>query len=261
MLERELAAVCRKMARAIASGEKKSARIHAGELEPWLGPVKFKPDALFTTDAVGLVHGLAWTSVGGEVLDVECAVVPGGGKLELTGNLGEVMKESCHAAVTYIRSRASALGIDPEFYKNLDIHLHFPEGAVPKDGPSAGAAICLCVVSALTGRPVRSDVAMTGEITLRGRVLPIGGIQEKSMGALRAGIHEILLPEGNVSDLSEIDPQVRNAIHYTAVSHMDQVLEKALESAETTGENPPLPELELPVPAPETVRGGVGIRQ
>jgi ATP-dependent Lon protease len=171
---------------------------------------------------------------------VECSAVPGSGRLELTGNLGEVMKESCHAAVSYIRSRTASLGIDPEFYKNTDIHLHFPEGAVPKDGPSAGAAICLCVVSALTNRPVRCDVAMTGEITLRGRVLPIGGIQEKSMGALRSGIHEILLPEGNVSDLEEVDENVRNAVTYRAVSHMDQVLEIALcplpENAEYSGE-------------------------
>ena len=232
MLERELAALCRKAARGIASGERRSLRLRAGELEPWLGPVKFKPEVNFSTDSVGLVHGLAWTSVGGEVLDVECSVVPGSGKLELTGNLGDVMKESCQAAVTYIRSRTSELGIDPAFHKNTDIHLHFPEGAVPKDGPSAGAAICLCVVSALTNRPVRADIAMTGEITLRGRVLPIGGIQEKTMAALRAGIHEVLLPEDNVSDLAEMDPNVRNAVNFTAVSHMDQVLKKALRPAE-----------------------------
>ena len=232
MLERELAALCRKAARGIASGERRSLRLRAGELEPWLGPVKFKPEVNFSTDSVGLVHGLAWTSVGGEVLDVECSVVPGSGKLELTGNLGDVMKESCQAAVTYIRSRTSELGIDPAFHKNTDIHLHFPEGAVPKDGPSAGAAICLCVVSALTNRPVRADIAMTGEITLRGRVLPIGGIQEKTMAALRAGIHEVLLPEDNVSDLTEMDPNVRNAVNFTAVSHMDQVLKKALRPAE-----------------------------
>lgn len=232
MLERELAALCRKAARGIAAGERKSLRLRAGELEPWLGPVKFKPEINFSSNSVGLVHGLAWTSVGGEVLDVECSVVPGNGKLELTGNLGDVMKESCQAAVTYIRSRTSELGIDPDFHKNTDIHLHFPEGAVPKDGPSAGAAICLCVVSALTNRPVRCDVAMTGEITLRGRVLPIGGIQEKTMAALRNGIHEVLLPEGNVSDLAEMDPNVRNAVNFTAVSHMDQVLEKALCPAE-----------------------------
>ena len=228
LLERELASLCRKTARAVAAGERKSLRLRAGEVGAWLGPVRYKQENLFRVNTVGLVHGLAWTSVGGEVLDVECSAVPGSGRLELTGNLGEVMKESCHAAVSYIRSRTASLGIDPEFYKNTDIHLHFPEGAVPKDGPSAGAAICLCVVSALTNRPVRCDVAMTGEITLRGRVLPIGGIQEKSMGALRSGIHEILLPEGNVSDLEEVDENVRNAVTYRAVSHMDQVLEIAL---------------------------------
>ena len=227
-LERTLASLCRKAAKGIAAGERKSLRLRAGELSEWLGAPKYKATTTFTSHAVGLVHGLAWTSVGGEVLDVECAVVPGTGHLELTGNLGSVMKESCQAAVTYIRSRTSALGIDPDFHKNTDIHLHFPEGAVPKDGPSAGAAICLCVVSALTNRAVRSDVAMTGEITLRGRVLPIGGIQEKTMAALRNGIHEVLLPEGNVPDLEEIDPDVRSAVNFTAISHMDQVLEKAL---------------------------------
>ncbi len=231
MLERELAAVCRKTARGIASAERRSLRLNAGELETWLGPVKFKPEVNFISDSVGLVHGLAWTSVGGEVLDVECAVVPGSGRLELTGNLGDVMKESCHAAVTYIRSRTTELGIDPDFHKKTDIHLHFPEGAVPKDGPSAGAAICLCVVSALTDRPVRCDIAMTGEITLRGRVLPIGGIQEKAMASLRIGIREVLIPEGNVSDLAEMDPRVRDALTFTPVSHMDEVLEKALRPA------------------------------
>ena len=227
-LERTIASLCRKAAKGIAAGERKSLRLRSGELAHWLGAPKYKADKPFAANAVGLVHGLAWTSVGGEVLDVECSVVPGSGHLELTGNLGSVMKESCQAAVTYIRSRTSALGIDPEFHRNMDIHLHFPEGAVPKDGPSAGAAICLCVVSALTNRPVRADVAMTGEITLRGRVLPIGGIQEKTMAALRSGIHEVLLPEGNVADLDEIDPNVRNAVNFTAVSHMDQVLERAL---------------------------------
>ena len=227
-LERELASLCRKTAKGIAAGEFKSLRLRAGELTPWLGSPKFKHEKSLGADAVGLVHGLAWTSVGGEVLDVECSAVPGTGKLELTGNLGSVMKESCHAAVTYIRSRTGSLGIDPDFYKNTDIHLHFPEGAVPKDGPSAGAAICLCVVSALTGRPVRSDVAMTGEITLTGRVLPIGGLQEKSMAALRSGIPQVLVPEDNLPDLDEIDPNVRNALQFIAVSHMDQVLETAL---------------------------------
>jgi len=228
VLERRLAAVCRKAAKGLASGEIRSLRLKAGELEPWLGPVKYKPEPKFGTDSVGLVHGLAWTSVGGEVLDVECSVVPGTGKLELTGNLGNVMKESCQAAVTYIRSRAHQLGIDPDFYKNKDIHLHFPEGAVPKDGPSAGAAICLCVVSAITGIPVRSDIAMTGEISLRGRIMPIGGLREKTMAALRADIHNVLIPADNVSDLAEVDDGVKSALNITAVSHMDAVLDMAL---------------------------------
>ena len=231
-LERRVGDICRKAAREVLEKKKPSIRVTERNLDHYLGREKVFFDAAGNEAQVGIVRGLAWTSVGGEVLDVECSVVPGSGKLELTGNLGDVMKESCQAAVTYIRSRTSELGIDPAFHKNTDIHLHFPEGAVPKDGPSAGAAICLCVVSALTNRPVRADIAMTGEITLRGRVLPIGGIQEKTMAALRAGIHEVLLPEDNVSDLAEMDPNVRNAVNFTAVSHMDQVLKKALRPAE-----------------------------
>ncbi len=229
VLERELASVCRKAAARIASGEAKSLRLKEGELESVLGPVKFKKENYLGESTVGLVHGLAWTSVGGEVLDVECTALSGSGKVELTGNLGDVMKESCHAAISYIRSRARLLGIDPEFYKNTDIHIHFPEGAVPKDGPSAGCAITLCVVSALSGIPVRRDVCMTGEITLRGRVLPIGGLREKTMAALRADIHEVLIPEGNVSDLEEIDQNVRSQLHFTPVSHLDTVINVALD--------------------------------
>lgn len=258
LLERELASLCRKAAKCIAAGERKSLRLRSGELLPWLGSPKVKPEDIFTVDAVGLVHGLAWTSVGGEVLDVECSAVPGSGRLELTGNLGNVMKESCQAAVTYIRSRAEKLGIDPDFHKNMDIHLHFPEGAVPKDGPSAGIAICLCVVSALTDRSVRCDIAMTGEITLRGRVLPIGGLQEKAMAALRNGIREVLIPEGNVPDLEEIDPNVRNALSFTAVSHMDQVLEKALCPPE---EGTPICEAQPAVPPEHREPIGAYIRQ
>ena len=198
-----------------------------------LGAPKFKNSALTLTDSVGLVHGLAWTSVGGEVLDVECAVLPGSGKLELTGNLGDVMKESCQAALSFIRSRCGELGIEPDFNKTKDIHIHFPEGAVPKDGPSAGCAITLCVASALSGVPARGDVAMTGEVTLRGRVLPIGGLREKTMAALRAGIHEVLIPEGNVSDLEEIDPLVRSQLHFTPVKSVDQVIAAALRREKT----------------------------
>ena len=254
-LEREIATLCRKCAKGIAAIEFHSLRLHAGELEKWLGPAKYKPGSPFTADSVGLVHGLAWTSAGGELLDVECAAIPGSGRLELTGNLGDVMKESCRAALTYIRSRTAQLGIDPDFYKNTDLHLHFPEAAVPKDGPSAGAAICLAMVSALTGIPVRADAAMTGELTLRGRVLAIGGIREKTMAALRNGIHEVLLPEDNVSDLQELDEGVRNAVNFTAVSRMDRVLELCLRPAQ---ESAPAVCAEL---HPTAESGKVSIRQ
>lgn len=263
MLERELAALCRKAARGIASGERKSLRLHAGELEPWLGPVKFKPEVNFSTDSVGLVHGLAWTSVGGEVLDVECSVVPGNGKLELTGNLGDVMKESAFAAMSYIRSRAKELGLAPDFYKTNDIHVHFPEGAVPKDGPSAGITICTAIVSALTNRPVRRDVAMTGEISIRGRVLAIGGLKEKTMAALRHGVRTVIIPAENEKDLEEIDQTVRQALQFITVSTADRVLEAALLPA-----GAPEPETAAPsgtdvlaaIPAPKT-RRKPGIRQ
>ena len=179
-------------------------------------------------DPVGLVNGLAWTSVGGEVLQVECNVVDGNGKLELTGNLGEVMKESVHAALSYIRSRARSLGIAEDFYKTKDIHVHFPEGAVPKDGPSAGVTVCTAIVSALTGATVRRDLAMTGEISIRGRVLAIGGLKEKTMAAYRMGVKTVIVPEDNVKDLEEIDPVVRKALTFISVSHADSVLEHAL---------------------------------
>ena len=228
LLERELAAVCRKCAAGIAQGEYKSLNVRAGMLEPLLGVPRYKPDAVYPKDEVGLVRGLAWTSVGGEVLDVEVNVVEGTGHLELTGNLGDVMKESCKAAITYIRSRARQLGIDPEFYKNRDIHIHFPEGAVPKDGPSAGITICIGVISALTGIPVRRDLAMTGEITLRGRILPIGGLKEKTMAALRAGVSTVIIPAGNEADLDEIDQSVRHCLRFITADHVDAILDTAL---------------------------------
>jgi len=227
-LERELGSVCRKTARKIADGECKSVRLKAGALEALLGPEKFKPDSIEKADEVGLVRGLAWTGVGGAVLDVEVVVLDGEGSLELTGNLGDVMKESARAAVSYIRSRTAQLGIAHDFYKTKDIHIHFPEGATPKDGPSAGVAICTAVVSALTGIPVRRDVAMTGEISLRGRVMPIGGLREKTMAALRTGIKTVIIPAENEKDLEEIDPRVRAALNFIAVDHVDMVLESAL---------------------------------
>lgn len=228
ILERQLAAICRKCASGIATGEYKTLTVRAGSLEPLLGVPKYKPDPVHTRDEVGLARGLAWTAVGGEVLDVEVNVVEGSGKIELTGNLGEVMKESAKAAITYIRSRAKSLGIDPDFNRNRDIHIHFPEGAVPKDGPSAGITICIGVISALTGIPVRRDIAMTGEITLRGRILPIGGLKEKTMAALRAGISTVVIPADNEADLEEIDQSVRKALKFVTADHLDAILDVAL---------------------------------
>lgn len=228
LLERRIAAICRKTAAGIVAGEYRTQYVRAGALEPLLGPARYKDTKAGGQSEVGLVHGLAWTRVGGEILDAEVGVMEGTGKLELTGNLGKVMQESARAALTYIRGRAAELGIEPDFYKNKDIHIHFPEGAVPKDGPSAGVTITTGLVSALTGRPVRQDIAMTGEITLRGRVLPIGGLREKTMAALRAGVHTVIIPADNEPDLEEIDPTVRAALNFITVSRADAVLEAAL---------------------------------
>lgn len=228
-LERQLAAVCRKAAGGIAEDKYKSLTVKPGQLEPLLGPARYKPEQLRVKNEVGLVRGLAYTSVGGEVLDVEVSVVDGSGKLELTGNLGDVMKESARAAVTYIRSKAAEFGIDPEFYKNKDIHIHFPEGAVPKDGPSAGVTVCVALVSALMGTPVKSTVAMTGEISLRGRVMPIGGLREKTMAALRAGVQTVIIPVDNLPDLEEIDQTVRRKLNFVPVDRVDGALAAALE--------------------------------
>ena len=227
-LERQIAAACRKAASGIAEGQFKSLSLRSGQFERVLGPAVYKPDEIRRRDEVGLVRGLAYTSAGGEVLDVEVAVMEGTGRLELTGNLGDVMKESAKAALSYIRSRAAVLNIDPEFYKNKDIHIHFPEGAVPKDGPSAGITMTIALISALTGAPVRHDVAMTGEITLRGRVLPIGGLREKTMAALRAGIKTVIIPAENEPDLEKIDPLVRAQLRFVPTEHVDHVLDLVL---------------------------------
>ena len=228
LLEREIASLCRKSAMRLVEGTVKQIRITESNLESYLGIRKYHPENLPATEQIGVVNGLAWTSVGGELLEVEVNVVPGSGKVELTGNLGDVMKESAQAALTYIRSRASILGIDPDFYKNKDIHVHFPEGAVPKDGPSAGVAITTAMTSALSGIPVRRSIAMTGEVTLRGRVLPIGGLREKTMAALRNGIKTVFIPADNVKDLEEIDQKVRAALQFIPVEQVDEVLAKAL---------------------------------
>ncbi len=250
-LERELGALCRKAAARIASGECVSLRVNASQVEKILGTRKFKPESVAAHGAVGIVNGLAWTAYGGEVLEVEAIALAGSGKLELTGNLGDVMKESAHAALSYIRSRASALGIDPEFYKKNDIHLHFPEGAVPKDGPSAGISITTALISALSGIPVRGGIAMTGEVTLTGRVLAIGGLKEKTMAALRSGLHTVIIPAENEHDLDEIDQTVRRSLHFILAENVDSILTSALEINE-------LPILKaqkteaVPAPAPET---------
>ena len=228
-LERQFAEICRKSAMKLLEQEQaKRINVTGSNLEEFLGVRRFLPDRLPCNDQVGLVTGLAWTSVGGETLEVEVNVMDGSGKLELTGNLGDVMKESAHAALSYIRANAEKLGITSDFYKTKDIHVHFPEGAVPKDGPSAGVTVCTAMVSALTGITVRRDVAMTGEISLRGRVLRIGGLKEKTMAALRHGIRTVIIPADNERDLEEIDQTVRRQLNFISAQTVDIVLETAL---------------------------------
>ena len=232
-LERLLAKLCRKAAKRIASGEARRMTVEPGNLEALLGPRRFKDDALSARDEVGVVTGLAWTSVGGETMPVEVAVMDGSGKLELTGSLGDVMKESARTAVTCVRTRAGQWGIQSDFYKTKDIHIHVPEGAVPKDGPSAGVTMATAILSALTGIPVKRDVAMTGEITLRGRVLPIGGLREKTMAAYCRGVHTVVIPEDNASDLAEVDPVVREHVRFVTAETLDTVLQTALTALPT----------------------------
>ena len=228
-LERCCSEICRKAAMQLLEQEKpKRLNVTGSNLELFLGVRKFLPDRLPCTDQVGLVTGLAWTSVGGETLEVEVNVMDGTGKLELTGNLGDVMKESAHAALSYIRANAEKLGVAADFYKTKDIHVHFPEGAVPKDGPSAGVTVCTAMVSALTNTTVRRDVAMTGEISLRGRVMAIGGLKEKTMAALRHGITTVIIPKDNERDLAEIDQTVRKQLNFIVASQIDTVLDAAL---------------------------------
>jgi len=228
-LERSIGEICRKADMKILSQEEpKRINVTGSSLESFLGPRKFLPDRLPGSDQVGLVTGLAWTSVGGETLEVEVNVMDGSGKLELTGNLGDVMKESVHAAMSYIRANARMLGVPGDFYKTKDIHVHFPEGAVPKDGPSAGVTVCTAIVSALTGATVRRDVAMTGEISIRGRVLRIGGLKEKTMAALRHGVRTVIIPKDNEGDLEEIDQTVRRQLNFISARTVQTVLEAAL---------------------------------
>lgn len=229
-LERNIAAICRKAARKILQKKKRSKlTINAGNLESYLGIPKYHDTDKRLEDEAGIVTGLAWTSVGGEVLEVETSVTKGKGELLLTGQLGNVMKESARAGFTYIRSKADKLKISENFYKEFDIHVHVPEGAIPKDGPSAGITMATSMVSALTGRKVAVDVAMTGEITLRGRVLPVGGIKEKVLAAHRYGVKRVLLPNGNKRDLEDVPENVRKSMEFLPVTHMDEVLDLALE--------------------------------
>jgi ATP-dependent Lon protease len=247
-LERRIARMARKIARrraeamsasagraavsgegaAGAAGDDGPTAVRVEDLRTLLGAAPFDPDDTSLLDKVGVATGLAYTAVGGELLDVEVSAVPGRGRLQLTGTLGDVMKESASAALSYARSRARALGVDPEFHRTRDVHVHIPAGATPKDGPSAGIAIASAIASALTGTPVRGDIAMTGELTLRGRVLPIGGLKEKSVAALRGGIREIVIPQGNVRELDELPADVRENVRFVPVATMDDVLRAVL---------------------------------
>ncbi len=227
-LEQQIAALCRKGAATIVSGEETAVSVKVTSLENMLGPKKYLPETIDEDSAVGVVNGLAWTAVGGEMLQVEVAVLDGTGKVELTGSLGDVMKESAMAAISFIRSRVDKYGINPNFYKEKDIHIHVPEGAVPKDGPSAGVTMATALLSALTDTPVDSYTAMTGEISLRGRVMPIGGLREKTMAAYRTGIKKVIIPKKNMADLAEIDPKVKGAIRFVAATSLDDVFENAL---------------------------------
>ena len=228
-LEREIASLCRKSLKKITGGEKKAVRLTPAAVGQMLGVKKYNYEKAAAASEVGVARGLAWTHSGGDTLSVEVSVMKGAGKLELTGQLGDVMKESAKAAVSYVRSRAADLGIDEDFYGKYDIHIHVPEGATPKDGPSAGVTLACALASALTGRPVRSNVAMTGEVTLRGRVLQIGGFKEKTLAAHRAGVDTVIMPADNKRDIDEIPKNVRDKIRFLPVRSMDDVLSAALE--------------------------------
>ncbi|ASS96002.1 MULTISPECIES: endopeptidase La [Peribacillus] len=227
-LERQLASICRKTAKIIVSGDKKRVVISEKNVEEFLGKTMFHYGQAEVENQVGVANGLAYTSVGGDTLQIEVSLSPGKGKLILTGKLGDVMKESAQAAFSYVRSKTEKLQIDANFHEKYDIHIHVPEGAVPKDGPSAGITIATALISALTNRPIRKEVGMTGEITLRGRVLPIGGLKEKSLAAHRAGLTKIIIPQNNEKDIDDIPESVRKALTFVPVSHVDEVLEHAL---------------------------------
>jgi ATP-dependent Lon protease len=231
-LEREIATVCRKIAKAWLAGGKVAGQtfdVTVEKLPEWLGVEKFRETRREKEDEIGLANGLAVTAFGGDLLTAEVTIVPGKGKLTLTGKLGDVMQESARAAVSYLRSRAHIFGIEPDFNESIDVHLHVPEGAIPKDGPSAGITMATALISALTKIAVRKDVAMTGEITLRGKVLPVGGIKDKVLAAYRGGINEVILPKENEKDIEEIPNEVREAMEFHLVESMDEVLRLALD--------------------------------
>ncbi|HKV07549.1 MAG TPA: endopeptidase La, partial [Thermoanaerobaculia bacterium] len=231
-LEREIGSICRKIARRVVrEGQSVKLTVTPDSIFEFLGKPKFRARRKNQESEVGVATGLAWTEVGGELLETEVGLMPGKGKLTLTGKLGEVMQESARAAVSYLRSRADLLGIEPDFNESVDIHLHVPEGAIPKDGPSAGITMATALISALTKNPVRKDVAMTGEITLRGKVLPVGGIKDKVLAAFRGGINEVILPKENEKDVEEIPAEVREAMEFHLVESMDEVLRLALDGS------------------------------
>jgi len=237
-MEREIGRVCRKLARAKAEGKPFSTRVNAASVERFLGPPQFFNQEAERQDEVGVATAIAWTENGGETMPVEILLMEGKGNLQVTGQIGNIMQESAQAALSFLKSRSKQFGVDPEVYENLDIHIHIPEGAIPKDGPSAGITICTALVSAVTGREVHKEVGMTGEITLRGKVLPVGGIREKVLAAYRAGLKIVIMPRRNEKDLVDVPKRVRSEVQILPVDHIDQVLEVAL-----------LPAKDHPVPA------------
>jgi ATP-dependent Lon protease len=227
-LEREISTLVRKAVKELMIDKLAAVAIDPKKLEAYLGVPKYRYGEVEADDMIGVVTGLAWTDVGGELLTIEGVMMPGKGRMTVTGNLRDVMKESISAAASYVRSRAIAFGIEPPMFDKRDIHVHVPEGATPKDGPSAGVGMVTAIVSTMTGIPVRKDVAMTGEITLRGRILPIGGLKEKLLAALRGGIKTVLIPEENAKDLVEISENVKKGLEIIPVSRMDEVIKRAL---------------------------------
>jgi ATP-dependent Lon protease len=263
-MEREIASICRKIAREVVKDESLvKVRVTPPAVRGYLGPAKFRYGEAEEKGQIGLATGLAWTEFGGELLLIEAALMPGKGNLKVTGKLGEVMQESAHAALSYIRTRADRMGLDRSFYQKIDIHIHVPEGAIPKDGPSAGITMATALASALLRVPARNDLAMTGEITLRGRVLPIGGVKEKLLAAHRGGIKTVILPAENEKDMADIPAKIRKSLKILFVRHMDEVIEAAIDmsDAEKPAEpvTPPEPEPE-PSAAPPGSSGEEVIR-